>query len=109
VRIAPENEQSAEAQIRLDFCPWINAFQVECWETLEPPPGKRHDYQVLDMMGYRGAITSVPQFAQGLKDLRALKWVNVSFRESDVYYPSGFSVPDDQAAWDNFYGDCLTA
>ena len=35
----------------MNHCPWIDAFQVEFWETLEPPPGKRHDYQVLDLMG----------------------------------------------------------
>jgi hypothetical protein len=87
----------------LDFCPWINAYQVECWETLEPPLGKRHDYQVLSMMGYKGAITVLPQLGDVLKDLKSIKWVNVSFRESEISEPSGFFVAEDQASKDNYY------
>lgn len=103
LRIATETGASAQAQVRMDYCPWIDAYQVECWETLEPPSGKRHDYQVLDLMGFGGSITRVPQFANALKDLRAIKWVNASFRENDFYEPSGFFVSDAQASWDNFY------
>lgn len=103
IRIAAEDTAPAEARLRMDFCPWINAFQVECWETLESPAGARHDYQVLDMMGHGGAITRVPQFADSLKNVKAIRWVNLSFRESDTYEPSGFTISDQDAAWDNFY------
>jgi mannose-6-phosphate isomerase-like protein (cupin superfamily) len=98
-----DDSRADAEEVRMHFNPWINAFQVECWETLEPPPGKRHDYQVLDMMGHGGSITRVPEFAEALKDLRALRQVEVSFRENDYYQPSGFFVPRDQAAWDNYY------
>ena len=103
LRITTDNGTSELAQVKMDYCPWIDAFQVECWETLEPPTGKQHDYQVLDLMGFGGAITRVPQFVNALKDLRAIKWVNASFRENDIYEPSGFSVSDSAASWDNFY------
>ena len=103
LKLVTDTGDVAQAQVRMDYCPWIDAFQVECWETLEPPDGKRHDYQVLDLMGYGGAITRVPQFEQALKNTRAIKWVNASFRESEIYEPSGFSVSDAQASWDNFY------
>jgi len=103
LRIAPQTGPAAQARVRLGYCPWINAYQVECWETLEPPHGKRHDYQVLDLMGAGGQITRVPQFAPALKDVRSIKWVNVSFRENDLTEPTGFSVSDAQASWDNYY------
>ncbi|HEX2078480.1 MAG TPA: hypothetical protein VHG08_12250 [Longimicrobium sp.] len=93
----------AQAQVRMHFCPWIDAFQVELWETLEPPAGRRHDFRVLDLMGHGGSITRVPQFGPLLAEPRAVKWVNVSFRENDTYQPSGFHVPAEKAAWDNYY------
>jgi mannose-6-phosphate isomerase-like protein (cupin superfamily) len=93
----------AEAQVRMHLCPWIDAFQVELWETLEPPAGKRHDFQVLEMMGHGGSITRIPHFAEALRDVRAVKWVNMSFRENDIYHPNGFFVPPHQAAWDNCF------
>jgi mannose-6-phosphate isomerase-like protein (cupin superfamily) len=93
----------AEAQVRMHHCPWIDSFQVELWDTLEPPAGKRHDFQVLDMIGQGGSITRVPHFAEALRDTKAIKWVNVSFRENDVYQPNGFFVSPEQATWDNFF------
>lgn len=92
-----------DAQVRMHFCPWIHAFQVELWETLEAPAGKHHDYQVLDMMGYRGPITKVPAFTKALADLDALKRVDLAFRENDVSYPSRAAISDADAAWDNYY------
>lgn len=103
LHVALDTGISADGRVYLDFCPWINAFQVECWETLDPPAGKRHDYQVISMMGFKGAITVVPQFEQVLKDLKSIKWVNVWFRENDVYEPTGFFVSEQSAARDNFY------
>lgn len=102
VSLSYADNSHAEAQVRMHFSSWISAFQVECWETLEPPPGRRHDFQVLDMIGQKGSITRVSQFAEALKDLRKLERVNLSFRENDIYQPSGFFVPEDQAH-DNYY------
>jgi mannose-6-phosphate isomerase-like protein (cupin superfamily) len=103
IKIVHNKLRIEQARVRMDFCPWINAFQVECWETLEPPIGVRHDYQVLDLMGHGGAITRVPQFADALKDVKAIHWINLSFRENEYSQPSGFAILDEQAAWDDFY------
>lgn len=92
-----------DAQVRMHFCPWIHAFQVELWETLDAPAGKHHDYQILDMMGYRGPITKVPAFADALSDLDALRRIDLAFRENDVSYPSRVTISDADAAWDNYY------
>jgi mannose-6-phosphate isomerase-like protein (cupin superfamily) len=101
--LSPPGGPRVDALLRMHFCPWINAYQVELWETLEPPPGKSHDYQVLDMMGYRGSITRVPEFASALADLPALKRIDLAFRENDVAYPWRTFVADGDAAWDNYY------
>lgn len=103
VAVSDGVQPQVRAQARMHFCPWINAFQVEFWETLEPPPGKRHDFQVLDLMGYRGSITRAPQFTAALGDVRAVKWVNLAFRENDLYHPNGFFLPPEQAKEDNCY------
>lgn len=92
-----------DAQVRMHFCPWIHAFQVELWETLDAPAGKHHDYQILDMMGYRGPITKVPAFADALSNLDALRRIDLAFRENDVSYPSRVTISDADAAWDNYY------
>jgi hypothetical protein len=42
---------------------WVNAYQAEIWQTLEPPDTIRHDASVLSMMGRDEQITRVPQFA----------------------------------------------
>jgi len=94
---------AADARLTMTYCPWIDAYQVECWKTLEAPVGRRHDYQVLDMMGAGGSITTVPVFDQLLDDLGAIRWINLSFREGQFAYPSGFFISDLDAAWDNFY------
>lgn len=98
-----KKKESAQARVSLDFCPWINAYQVELWETLEPPPGRRHDYQVLSMMGHKGAITTVPAFASALSNFEDLRWVNLWFEEEPVYQLTGRTVPEKDRARDNYY------
>lgn len=93
----------AQATVRLHHCPWIDAYQVELWGTLEPPPGRRHDHQVLDLMGRHGSITRVPAVAALLDDTRAIRWVNLRFRENDTYYPTGYHVSAEQASEDNYF------
>jgi mannose-6-phosphate isomerase-like protein (cupin superfamily) len=109
VRLRPDDPQGeAEARVKLGYCPWIDAFQVELWETLEAPEGLRHDAKVLDLMGRNGAITRVPAFANALSDIKALRRLELAFRENTEHQPFGYSVPDGpgstDAAWDNFYG-----
>ena len=103
IAILADDGSRVQTRAPMHFRPWINAFQVELWETLEPPPGRRHDYQVLDMMGYRGSITRVAEFADALKSLDQVKRLELAFRENDYMEPSGPVIPDDQSAWDNFF------
>ncbi|QQO16066.1 cupin domain-containing protein [Bradyrhizobium diazoefficiens] len=103
VGLTTTDGKRVDAQVRLHFCPWIHAFQIELWQTLDAPAGKHHDYQVVDMMGYRGPITKVPAFADALANLDALKRIDLAFRENDVSYPSRTAIPDSDAAWDNYY------
>lgn len=95
--------ENGEAWVSLDYCPWIDAYQVELWETLEPPLSTRHDYQVLSMMGYRGAITVVPQFAKALEKIDDLRWVNLLFRQDELESPNRRSIPVSEVALDNYY------
>lgn len=91
------------ASHRMQYCPWIGAYQLELWQTLEPAAGKRHDFQVLDLMGHGGSIVREPAFAPALADCRILERVRLWFRETDVTWPSGFSLSDNQATWDNYF------
>lgn len=103
VRLAPESNTAADATVRMHHCPWIDAYQVEFWETLEPPVGTRHDYQVLDLMGRGGSITRVPQFAPLLTNIKDLERLQLAFRENDTQQPSGTTVPDNDVTWDNYF------
>jgi mannose-6-phosphate isomerase-like protein (cupin superfamily) len=95
-------EVSAERPVKLHLCPWINAYQVEIWETLETPvPDAMHHFQVLAQMGPTGAITRVRGFAPILADLDAIDRVELAFRESDVNLPYG--TPINEPRWDNNY------
>src|SRR3954454_20930794 len=42
--------KNADATIRMFYDDWINAYQVEIWDNLEPPPTKHHDAKVANMM-----------------------------------------------------------
>ena len=44
--------------VKLTFDPVLQAYQVEIWETLEPPPTATHDIKVLHQMGRQGPITA---------------------------------------------------
>lgn len=102
VKIVPEDpNRVADAQVKLNYCPWIDAYQVEIWETLEPPPGSRHDFQVLDMMGKGGSITKVKSFDAALRDLKTLNRLELAFRENDRDLPFGYKITEPE--WDNNY------
>jgi len=96
-------EGTATASARLNYCPWIDAYQVEFWETLQPPPGRRHDWQVLDLMGFGGSIAHEPAFDGALRDIRELRRLRVWFREGRFSEPTNYVVSDAAATWDNFY------
>ncbi|HEX8598253.1 MAG TPA: cupin domain-containing protein [Chloroflexia bacterium] len=102
VKVIPADQQNtAEATVRLHYSPWIDAHQVEIWETLEPPPSTHHDFEVLDQMGWQGPITRVMEFGPALRDIKALKQIQLAFRESDRDLPAGYLINDPQ--WDNNY------
>jgi mannose-6-phosphate isomerase-like protein (cupin superfamily) len=100
IRLLPENAQhQAEAQVKMHFCPWIDAYQVEIWETLEAPGHASHDFQVLDLMGKNASITRVRNFNAALRELKQLKRLELAFRENDRDLPFGYQIT--QPEWDN--------
>ena len=101
VRLRPEESAPVEATLKLRYCPWVDAYQVEVWETLEPPPGKVHDFSVLDLMGRDNSITRVKPFGPALKNIRALRQLELAFRENDRDLPFGWQI--DNPDWDNNY------
>lgn len=103
--------KNASALVRLHFDAWINAYQAEIWDNLEPPPTKHHNAKVANMMGREGSITRVRSFCPALGDPDNIHQVTVAYRENDIDIPSGFKIyaQDDShtigyAQWDNNYG-----
>lgn len=104
VKLVPDDpKQSVEAQVRLAYCPWVDAYQVELWESLEPVSGARHDIKVLDLMGRDGTITRVPAFSPLLQNPKAIRKVELAFRENATHEPFGYGISTQEAVWDNFY------
>ena len=94
---------SPDATVKMQFCPYINAFQVELWETLEPPAGKRHAYSVLDQIGRDGSITRAPSLVPTIANLDNVDKIEVAFREVERVYPSGNAIGDADICWDNAF------
>jgi oxalate decarboxylase/phosphoglucose isomerase-like protein (cupin superfamily) len=94
--------KNADALVRLHLDAWINAYQVEIWDSLEPPPTKHHDAKVANMMGREGSITRVRAFNSALSDVDGIEQVELAFRENDINAPFGYKIGDPQ--WDNDYG-----
>ncbi|MBW4452243.1 MAG: hypothetical protein KME55_05895 [Nostoc indistinguendum CM1-VF10] len=104
VRLLPEDEsKKAESRVKLHYCPWIDAYEVEIWETLEAPATSYHDFQILDQMGRNGPITRVKAFNPALRDIKALTQIELAFRENDRNLPTGYQISDADACWDNDY------
>lgn len=79
----------------------VDAYQVEIWETLEPPPTVSHSFDVLDQMGLHKPITAIPAFRPALRDMRSIKGVRVSFRETDLDRPFNYRI--NNPGWDDDY------
>lgn len=103
VRVAPDGDpaRARESRVKLHYDNWVDAYQVELWETLEPPSNKSHDFSVLDMMGKGRPITRVAAFGDALRNIKALKRVALAFRENDRNLPAGYRIAEDNAGWDN--------
>lgn len=96
-----DSTKNADGMLTLHWCPWIDAFQVEIWETLEAPPTKRHAIKVAQVMSAKGSITRVPRFNPALDALDGLSQVELSFCESETDDPYGYKIPTPE--WDNDY------
>jgi mannose-6-phosphate isomerase-like protein (cupin superfamily) len=100
LRLLPDDPQNrAEGLVKLHYCPWIDAYQVELWETLEAPANGSHDFQALDLMGKDGSITRVREFNPALRELKRLRRMELAFRENDRDLPFGYLIADPE--WDN--------
>jgi oxalate decarboxylase/phosphoglucose isomerase-like protein (cupin superfamily) len=97
-----DSARNGQAMVRLHFDHWINAYQVEIWDSLEPPATKHHDAKVTNMMGREGSITRVRSFNAALADPDGIQQVELSFRENDIDLPFGYKIGDPQ--WDNDFG-----
>jgi mannose-6-phosphate isomerase-like protein (cupin superfamily) len=93
--------KAGETTLTLHWDPMIDAYAVEVWETLEAPPGSTHDHRVLVQMGRDAPITRASELSPALADLRALRQVQLAFREDDTLYPTG--QPLGNLQWDNGY------
>ncbi|MCC6858045.1 MAG: hypothetical protein IT158_05780 [Bryobacterales bacterium] len=100
VHLLPQDSvPEAEAQVKLVYDKWVDAYQVEIWETLEAPLGKHHDYMVQDLMGRSGSIVKVKEFSPALREVRAIRRVEIAFRENDRDLPFGYAIQNPE--WDN--------
>lgn len=102
VKVIHENPaNTADSMVKMIYCPWIDAYQVEIWETLEPPNNTYHDFKVLAQMGYQNPITRIPNFNPALAEIKSLKQLELAFRENDRDLPFGYAIND--PVWDNNY------
>jgi oxalate decarboxylase/phosphoglucose isomerase-like protein (cupin superfamily) len=101
LRLHSDGQPSPEAMVKLHYDRWIDAYQVEIWQTLEAPAGRRHDFQVLDMMGRTGQITRVAAFEEALAGPKAIKQVELAFSENDRDLPFGYPIAASEREWDN--------
>lgn len=104
IKLIPDDTTKvAESRVKLHYCPWIDSYQVEIWETLEAPENSFHDFQILDQMGRDRSITKVRVFNPALREIKSLRQLELAFRENDRNLPTGYGISDADAAWDNDY------
>jgi mannose-6-phosphate isomerase-like protein (cupin superfamily) len=101
LRLYVPDRPPVEGTVKLHYDRWIDAYQVEIWQTLEPLEGRRHDFLLLDMMGRTGQITGVPAFTEALGDVKAIRTLELAFSENDRDLPFGYGIAPDQRQWDN--------
>jgi oxalate decarboxylase/phosphoglucose isomerase-like protein (cupin superfamily) len=94
--------KNAQAMVRMHYDNWIDAYQVEFWDSREPPATKHHDIKIANMMGREGSITRVRSFDAALSDLAGIQQIELSFRENDIDIPLGYKIGDPQ--YDNDFG-----
>lgn len=99
VRLLPDAGAAVEAQVKMIYDHWVDAYQVEFWETLEAPLGKHHDFSIQDMMGRNGSIVKVRAFGEALRNIKSFRRMEIAFRESDKDLPFGYLIGSPE--WDN--------
>jgi mannose-6-phosphate isomerase-like protein (cupin superfamily) len=104
IKLMPRGGAEVDGRVVLGYCPWVDAYQCEIWQSLEAPDGSYHDFKVTDQMGRHGTITRLPAFSPVLENLADIRKVQLAFREGRTKFPSGYGISDEQSAWDNFYG-----
>lgn len=104
IKLIPDDmTKIAESRVKLHYCPWIDSYQVEIWETLEAPGNSWHDFQILAQMGRDRSITKVRVFNPALREIKSLRQLELAFRENDRNLPTGYAISEADAAWDNGY------
>lgn len=104
IKLIPDDmTKIAESRVKLHYCPWIDSYQVEIWETLEAPGNSFHDFQILAQMGRGRSITKVRVFNPALREIKSLRQLELAFRENDRNLPTGYAISEADAAWDNGY------
>lgn len=88
----------------LHYDAWVNAFQAEIWDRLEPPDSARHDASVLALMGRDNEITRITQFLPLLNDIGSIAKAELAFREESRQWAFGNLIQKDDLAWDNDFG-----
>ncbi len=101
LRVRLPDGSTIDNMLSLDFCNWVRAFQCEIWDNLEPVTGASHHYKVLSQMGKNGSIIELPNLNNALKNLKALREIEVFFVEADVDHPFGYTI--NNPAIDNDY------
>ncbi len=99
--LSEDPNQNTDAVVVMHYCDWIQAYQVEIWDTLESPFGTRHDYKIITQMGREMPITRIPQFTVRIREIKQLRQLELAFREYDLDLPFGTTIEDVQ--WDNNY------
>ncbi|MBN9519753.1 cupin domain-containing protein [bacterium] len=105
---AAEKDPRLMRYLKMFYDVYVDAYQVEIWETLEAPPTGSHSYKVLDQMGLHKPITVVPGFRDALRNIRDLEEVRMAFRETDLDRPFNYPIrnrdrDDNTVGWDNDY------
>ena len=92
---------SARRYVKMFYDYYVDAYQVEIWETLESPETGSHSFAVLDQMGLHKPITVIPGFKKALSDIRGVNGVRLSLRETEIDRPFNYKIAN--PGWDNDY------
>ena len=99
----PQTLNEGDPLVRLYYCPWIDAYQMEMWGTLEVPSGDYHAPGRAHDDGAERRDHGVPQLQRFLDDVKRIREIDLEFLEDNVMTPSGYLLPDTATKTDDFY------